>query len=165
MCDPVTATVVAAAVVTAGGKLYAGKAAQVQGRYEQKIAQQGADAERRGARDATERGQIEERNRYRLMSQQIGEQRAAQAANGVDTNFGSALQITGDTARIGYEDVGTIAENTKREVQGFDIRASNYTMQGRASRARGNAAMVSGVIDAAGSLLSGASQVAKSKGA
>lgn len=160
MCaPPLVIAAVAAAAVTAGGQLYAGKAAQQQGRYEDAIAQQNAAAQRDAAADASHRGDIAQLQHYRKVSQMIGAQRAALAANGVDLDFGSALGITTDTAKIGAEDSATIAENTRREQMGFDINAANYTMQGRAARAKGNAAMVGGVFGAAGTLLGAAKQV------
>jgi hypothetical protein len=162
MCGPALPIMaIAGAVLSAGGQVYSGMAAQAQGKYEQQVADQNAAMERKASTDASNRGLVDQRNQYRKIAQEIGAQRAAQAASGLDTGFGSAVGMTNDTAKIGYEDVATIAENTRREQQGFDINAANYTMQGRAARARGNAAMVSGVIGAAGSLLSSASQIGK----
>lgn len=158
MCDPITATVVAAAVLTAGSQVYGGMAAQAQGRYESAIAQENRKHEVAAGEDAQRRGAIEEQRRYRLLAQQAGQQRAQQAASGLDVAFGSPGDLLGDIKTIGYEDVQTIRENTKREVEGFDINAANYTMQGRAARARGNAAMVSGVMAGAGTLLGAAKQ-------
>lgn len=84
------------------------------------------------------------------------------AGAGLDTTFGSAANLETDIALIGYEDSATIAENTNKEVHGYDVNAANYRMQGKASKMRGKAAMTSAYFGAASSILSGASQIAKS---
>ncbi len=155
-----TGTLVAAAVLTAGSQVYGGMAAQQQGRYEQAINQQNAQMEKASATDAARRGSIEEQRRYRALAQQMGQQRAGLAASGFDLSFGSAANLVSDTAMIGNEDVATIRENTRREMTGYDINAANYTMAGRAARAKGNAAMVGGVLAAGGTILGAANQVA-----
>lgn len=159
MCNPAVLAV-AASVVTAGGQLYAGAAANSQAKYEQRVANQNAELERAKVKDAVERGNIEQMRRYRQVSQAMGRLRAGQAASGLDTGFGSALDAQLATAQIGAEDVSTIAENTRREVQGYDINAANFVMEGRAARARGKAAKIGSYFAAASTLLGGASQAA-----
>lgn len=166
MCDPgsiALAATVASAVVGAGGALYAGKAAQQQGAYEAKIADRNAHLADQQAQDANERGFKEARDYQRKVAQIKGQQQAAQAANGIDTDFGSALQTQEDTAMIAAEDARTIYGNTENEVKGFEINAFNYQAQGRAAKAKGNAAMTAGIFGAASSLLGGATQFGKIK--
>lgn len=163
MCGPaaIAPLAIAGAVATAGAQLYSGAAARAQGRYQDQVAQQNAAMERRAAADAVTRGQTAQLQRYRQLAQSLGAQRAASAANGLDLTFGSTMDMQLDTAQIAYEDSATLAENTRREVQGYDINAANYVMKGRAARAEGNAAFVAGGIGAAGTLLGAASQVSK----
>lgn len=161
MCGPAALIplAIAATAVTAGGQIYAGNAAKQQGKYEQSIAEMNAAKDRNAATDASNRGQTAQLQRYRALAQSLGSQRAAYAANGVDANFGSALETQLGTAQIGYEDSATLAENTRREMMGYDISAANQVMQGRAARARGNAAKTASLFQAGGTILSGASQV------
>lgn len=148
-------------MLTAGAQVYSGIAAKQQGKYENMIDQRNAAAERNAATDAQQRGQIAQQQRYRQLAQSMGAQRAAMAANGLDLSFGSAAGTLADTAMIGNEDVLTIAHNTTREMQGHDINATNYTMQGQAAKAKGDAALFSSVLQAGGTLLGTASQVGK----
>jgi hypothetical protein len=164
VCNPAVLAV-AAAVVTAGGQLYAGQAANAQSKYEQRVAEQNAALERAKVKDAVERGNVEQMRRYRAVSQSVGRLRAGQAASGLDTGFGSAFEDQLATAQIGAEDVSIIGENTRREIQGYDINASNFVMEGRAARARGKAAKVGSYFAAAGTLLGGAQQASKSAAA
>lgn len=165
MCGPAALIplAIATTAITAGGQIYAGNAAKQQGKYEQQVAEVNAAKERRAATDASNRGQTAQLQRYRQLAQALGGQRAAYAANGVDTGFGSALETQLGTAQIGGEDVSTLAENTRREMMGFDISAANQVMQGRAARARGNAAKTSSLFAAGTTILSGAQQVGKLK--
>lgn len=165
MCGPAAAIplALAATAVTAGGQIYAGNAAKQQGKYEQQIAEMNAARDRNAATDASNRGQIAQLQRYRALAQSIGAQRAGYAANGIDTTFGSALETQLGTAQIGYEDSATLAENTRREMMGYDISAANQVMQGRAARARGSAAKTASLFAATSTVLGGAQQVNKIK--
>lgn len=163
MCGPaaIAPLAIAGAVATAGAQLYAGASARAQGRYQDAVAQANAQAEKRAAADAVKRGEVAQMQRYRQLAQALGAQRAAYAANGLDLSFGTALDTQTDTATIAYEDSATLAENTRREVQGYDINAANYISKGRAARAEGNAAFVAGAVGATGTLLGAASQVGR----
>lgn len=137
-------------------------AANAQGKYEQAVANQNAELDRRARRDAIERGETEQVRHYRRLAQQLGEARVRHSAAGLDVTFGSAADLETDIALMGWEDSQTLAENTRREVMGFDISAANYMNEGRAARSRGRAARTAGYIGAAGTLLGGASSFAKS---
>ena len=158
MCDPVSALAITAAVVSATGSVYGGLAANQQGKYEQRVADANAKLAASQANDAAERGALEARNYQRRVAHTQGRQQAAMAANGIDTNFGSALDVQRDTAMIAREDAQTIYDNAGNEIQGFDISANNYRAQGAAARARGSAAKTAGFIEAGSTLLGGASQ-------
>jgi hypothetical protein len=134
-------------------------AANAQGKYEQKIAERNAELEERSRRDAISRGESEQMRHYRKLAQALGEARVKSSAAGLDVSFGSAADLESDIALIGYEDSATIAENTMKEVQGYDINAANYRAEGKAARMRGKQAQTAGYISAAGTLLSSASQI------
>lgn len=163
MCDPVTLTVLAVAstVVTAGSQIYAGQAANAQAKYEGKIADRNAQYERENIKDAQGRRNVEQMRHWRRVSQLMGQQTAEQAGAGLDVNFGTPAEILEDTAMIGAQDSQTINENFAKEVKGYDINAANYTMQGRAARARGKQAVVGSLLGAGGTILGGASQIAR----
>ena len=162
MCLPLAAAAaVAAAVVTAGGQIYAGQAANAQGKYEQRVANQNAELEQRSQRDAISRQETEQARHYRRLSQALGAARVRNSAAGLDIGFGSAADLETDIALIGYEDSATLAENANKEIMGYDINAANFVNEGRAARSRGRAAQTAGYIGAAGTLLSSASQIKK----
>lgn len=157
MCEPVSLTL-AAAAVAAGGQIYSGMAANAQGKYEARVANENRKAELAARDDANRRGTIEQLRHYRQLSQRLGAQRAQMAGTGLDVNFGSPVDLLGDTEMLGWEDSQIIAENTAREARGYEINAANYTMQGRAAKARGKAALHGSFFQAGATLLGGASQ-------
>lgn len=166
MCLPVAAVAaIAGAVMTAGGQVYSGMAANAQGRYAQQVAQQNANLEKSAQADAIQRQETAQMQHYRRVSQAIGEARVKNSAAGLDTSFGSAAGLESDIALIGNEDSATLAANANKEIKGYDISAANYLNQGNAARAQGKAAMTSGFIGAAGTLLSAASQQKKNNAA
>lgn len=98
---------------------------------------------------------------WRKVGQQLGEQRATAAGQGLAVDFGSAAGLQGDTMQIGMEDSSTINENANKEIKGYDINAANYRAEGAAALYRGKTARTAGYLQAAGTLLAGASQVGK----
>lgn len=164
MCGPMALPLLAG-LATAGGQLYGGLAANAQGKYEARVAQENRRHELAAAADARERGTIDQMRHYRKLAYNMGEMRSKQAASGLDLTFGSVADLETDTALLGYEDSGIIAENTRREVQGYEINAANYTMQARGARSRGKSALIGSGFQAASTILSSASSVNKaSKG-
>jgi hypothetical protein len=159
LCDPITAIAATAAVITAGGAVYGGMAANAQGKYEQRVNEQNAQLEERSRRDAISRGETDQLRHYRKLSQALGEARVRNSAAGLDVSFGSAADLESDIALMGYEDSAALAENTNKEVMGYDINAANYRMAGKAARMRGKAAETAGWISGTGTLLGAASQI------
>lgn len=163
MCDPVTLTVlaVAATVVTAGAQVYAGAQAKQEGKFEQQVANRNAGLEEASKADAMERRNVDQMRLWRRVSQTLGDQRANAAASGLNVSFGSPSELQSDTLMLGEEDSSTLNENYIKEFKGYDINASNYKLQGIAARRAGNAAFTGSLLQGAGTILSGASQVGK----
>lgn len=124
----------------------AGIQAKQQGNYEAAVANANAKAADEQARDAIDRGRIEQQQHWRQVADTKGAQQAALAAGNVDTSFGSARSLAEDTAMIGNEDANALYHNSYNEVRGFDISASNYRAQGQASKMQGNADLPRGSL-------------------
>ena len=138
MCAPLLpALAIASAVVTAGGQIYSG------------INQ---------SKSATYQAQ-----NYQKLSALKGQQQAAMSANGIDTNFGTALNAQEDVSAIGAQDTGTIYQNTARESKGYLVSAANYIDQAAADRANASSALVGTAFGVAGTALGGATQYGKLK--
>lgn len=163
MCDPVTAAIVltvAASATTAYGQIQQGNYANAMGKYEAQIAERNAKIGEQGRADAQRRGEREQLNHWRRVAQMAGQQRAQFAAGNLDVNFGTPADVVEDTMLIGMEDSQIIADNTRKEVQGYDIDIANQRDAGAAARSRGKAAKSASRIAAVGTILGGAAQAA-----
>ena len=163
MCDPVSITMAVGAAVSAFGQIQQGQSANAQAKYQTAIANRNAQLEESNRVDAISRGETQQMQHYRKLAQAMGEARVRNSAAGLDVGFGSAANLEGDIALIGYEDSSAISQNTIKEVKGYDINAANYRAEGKASTMKGKAASMAGYVGAASTLLSSASQIAGKK--
>lgn len=106
------------------------KAAKTEGRYQQQQFETNARLADIQAKDAIKRGDKESANHMKKVRAMIGSQRAKMAAQGIDANSGSALDIQMDTAIYGSMDAQTIKNNAWREAWGYRVQANDYSGQG-----------------------------------
>lgn len=159
MCvDPVSAMAIAGVVTAVAGKGVSTVSAMRQSTYQARLADRNAVFEREAVADALERGRQDDVRYQQQVSKQMGAQRAALAANGVDLSFGSAADFLADTARIGQQDSATIRENSVREARGMEINAANFGAEASAARTRRTGQAIAGVFDMASTALGGAQQ-------
>lgn len=115
---------------------------------------QAAEADRQ-AQERITQGQQQEQDHRLKVAQLIGQQTAGFAAAGVDTSSGSPLGVIGDTAALGETDALRIRSNTYSDANSLSRQAEIY-------RAEGEAARTTGLLNAGGSLLTGAASVGSS---
>ena len=133
MCNPAI-LIAAGAAATIGGQLYSGVIASQNAKYAGQVADMNRERANEQAVDALNRGAQEHQIHYREVAATMGSQTARLAANGIDVSSGSARDVIGDTAMIGEEDSRTIAQNTYREMRGFEIDSLNYEAERRAAK-------------------------------
>ena len=155
MCDLVTALMIGSTVVGGAAQIQAGNAQAAASRYNAQVAEMNAKLADRSARDAIERGQIEEQNKRREVASIQGRQQAAMAANGVDLTFGSPLDTIVDTAMLGEIDALTIRRNAAREAYDYKVQGVNYRSDATLSRMNASAAQTGGYMGALGTVLGG----------
>lgn len=160
---PLAPLAIAAAATTAAGKIAGGMSAASQYRAQARVADQNAVYAADQANDALTNTGIEVQRRYRQAAQLEGQQSAAMAANGIDLNFGSAGQVTRDTAMYANEDVAQLYKQGQQRAVGFDRDAWSYRASASSDRARASSAIVGSIFDATATALGGASQFAKLK--
>lgn len=163
MCELATAALAVAAVgagVSAYGQYQAGQAAKDQASYQSAVARNNAILAERAAQDALARGELAERKQNIQTAQLLGRQKAVFAANGVDPNLGSALDLTTDTAGFGKLDALTIRANAEREALNYRTQGMNFQGEAGLADARGRSAATAGMIGAGSTALTGAGSVA-----
>jgi hypothetical protein len=169
-----TAIAIAGLAISAVQGIRAARAAKKAGELEQEASESQAElgdynaavAELQ-ATDAIDRG-AEEESRFRSQVRgMIGQQRTEFAANNVDVNFGSAVDVQADTAFLGELDALTIRTNAAREAWGYKVQAEDTRRQaaitrkeGRQQRQAGNERSKQQYIATGANLLTGASQLA-----
>lgn len=118
MCDPIS--LIAMTAASGGIKAYSAyqqtKAARDGYNYNAKV----NDLQ---AKDALNRGDENLQRHFMQASQLKGRQRAALAVNGVDLNYGSALDILTGTDLMTQYDASVIKQNAERESLGFKTEA------------------------------------------
>lgn len=161
MCEPTTlmmiglAASVGSSVMGAIGQIQQAKAQNEAYQYNAKIDRLNAKIADRKAKDALERGKLEEQRQRAQNAQLQGEQQAAMAANGVDLTFGSPLDVMIGSAMEGEIDALTLRANAAREERDYRQQAVNYLENSKFNKRAGKSALTAGYLGAAGTVLGG----------
>lgn len=119
------------------------------------------------ANDALKRGAKAKRDVEAQTRQLIGAQRAAMAAQGIEVESGSALDIQEDTAQLGRLDALTIKMNAYREAWGYKFEGIQLGAQAglaqTSARFARTQALVGGAQSLAGAGLTYAAYKAKNR--
>jgi hypothetical protein len=150
--DPITAVFLFGAATKFFGGILSGRAAKRAGRMEfernefnSKIAELQAD-------DAIQRG-VDASSRQRMATRQVvGTQRAGYAAQNIDVNYGSAVDVQADATFLGELDAQQITANAEREAWGYDVQSADYRAAGLYALENGNSAGNAAYFQAAGNL-------------
>lgn len=137
----------------------AARGAEAAGKYEQKVFETNAEVADMQAQDAIARGREAEMRQRRAGHRLIGSQRAALAAQGIEVDSGSALDVQKDTAGLSELDALTIRNNAAREAWGFTVQAMDLRNQGRLARMGAKTQAQSLRNQSVSTLLSGASEM------
>lgn len=163
MCLPAVPLMIAATAMSAIGGVVGAVGQSQQANYAAQVADQNRKIASNQAADSILNTNLEAQRRARQTGQVMGEQQASMAANGVDLNFGTSLDVQRDTAMIGAEDLTQIYKAGNARTQGYDTQGWNFASEAAAQRSKAKGAIVSGIFGAAGTALGGASQVARMK--
>lgn len=163
MCDPATAFAVgSAAVSTAGSMMQAhqqGKAGKQQAAYQQALARNQQIAAQQMAKDARKRAKIAETQQRRQNKAAEGRQRTMLAANGVEMDSGSALDVQGDMAAMGELEALKVRDKGEREAMSFDQQASDAQQQSLFQEYQGRVAANNAKASMADSLWGGVQKI------
>jgi hypothetical protein len=149
--------------VQIAGTMAGALSANQQAKYEAGISDQNAKLSNEQARDSITQGHEEARRYGRELGQLKGEQRNRIAGSGIDLDFGTAASIQRDTEIIGAEDYAQLSKGAYERTRGYEISAFNSRSQAAAARARGKAAIVTGVLSSVGTALGAANQISGMK--
>lgn len=137
MCEAMTALAIASTLVTG---YVTSQNQKHQGEFNAQVAENNASLARARADDANAMGTREmERQAWRTRVQ-LGQQRAAIAASGLDSQFGTPADILGETALFGEIEQQDIRLNAARAAWGHQVDAANFGTAAGLSRWEGDTA-------------------------
>jgi len=149
----------AAAVVGTYGAIEAGHAQSAAASYQAQVAANNATIAEQNAQYATQAGNTQAQAEQLKTAQQVGAIRAAQAANGLDVNSGSALDVQSGTKTIGALNADTIRNNAALQAYGYQAQSVSSTAQSQLDTAQSAQALTAGTIGGMSSVLGGASSI------
>lgn len=146
--------------MSVAGTVQSANAQRAAAAYQAQVAANNAKAAQQAAAYTKQAGQAEEQTVELKNAQLTGSQFAAQAANGIDVNTGSAQQVRQSTAITGTYDALTVRNNAENAALGIEEQGVNYSAQAGLDRSAGVNAMAAGGANAFSSALGGASSLA-----
>lgn len=138
----------------AGGLAQAGEA-----NYQAKIAENNAQIAKQNSINATEAGQEEAQQASLKGAAVAGQVRAAEAANGVDANSGSNVDVQVSQRAESKLDTDTVMNNALLKSYGYRTQETSFLDQAAADKAEASSAPIMGAIGAVGSFFSNASSI------
>ena len=141
-------------VASVGSGYAQAKAYEMQGDYQRRMGELNAKLSEAQADDALKRGEKAVVQHKKQVKKLIGAQRTSLAAQGVELDSGSALDIQEESAQLGQIDALTIRNNAWREAWGFRTQALTHSAQGEfaglAYGTQATSSLLTGGIQAAG---------------
>lgn len=113
------------AVSSAYGAFSSASASKAQARYNAGVQRNNQIIAERMAKDAIDRGNIDEKQHRLKVQGLIGRQRSVLSSSGFSATEDDALDILGDTAEIGELEALTIRSNAEREAWKYKVNAAN----------------------------------------
>jgi hypothetical protein len=149
---------VGSTVIGVMGQMQQAEATQRSAAYQAQVARNNQIIAERRATQIEAEGEIAADKKRQDAARLAGRQRAVLAGNGVLVDFGSALDITSDTAAFGELDALNTKYNYDNQAYNARIQASNFGSEAALADYRGASADPS--LGIAGTLLSGAGSIA-----
>lgn len=137
------------------GSMQKGKAESQAATYNAQVATNNAEMSRQNAEMAAREGDANAAREQQKNRAVAGSIKANQAASGIDVNRGSAVDVQSSAAELGMLNAISIRSNAARRAYGYQTQATGYEAQAELDRAQAKNAKKAGMIEGAGTLLSG----------
>lgn len=153
---------IASAGIGAIGAISSGNAQAAAAKYNSQIASQNATLADQNAKWARESGEQQVGEQGAKTRAQVGGIIAAQAANGVDVNSGSAPDVRASEASLGQLSAINIRSNAARTSYGFETQSTSDTAQSQLENFQSSQDSLAGEVSGASTILGGAGGAASS---
>ncbi len=144
---------VAAIGAQALGSIAQGNQQAASDKYNAQVAENNAQIARQNATFSGQEGAANAAREQLKTRAQVGGIKAAQAANGIDINSGSAVDVRSSAAELGELNAITIRSNAARQAYGYQTQASSDMAQAQLDRQSAKYASESGYIKGATTLI------------
>lgn len=158
MCFATLATV-AGTVLSAGSTVLGGVAASNAANYQAQVARNNAVIAEQNASAANAAGQVQAQQASMKNAARVAAIKASQAANNVDVNSGSALDVQVSERETGQHDSETVLHNAMLQSYGYRTQATNYRADAGLQQSKADSAIPGALLGAGGTLLGGAGRV------
>lgn len=148
-------------VMSAVGTVMGAMAASSSAKYNAEIAQRNSEVAKQNAVWAGQAGEQQASVEEQKTRARMGGIIAAQAANNIDVNSGSALDVRSSAASLGELSALTIRSNAAKEAYGYENQAWSSQAQANLDESNASADMMAGFIGGAGDLISGIGSMSK----
>lgn len=143
----------ASTAISVLGSVQQGKAAKASANYNAQVQQNNAALATQNATLAGRAGAANAEREQMKARANVGAIKASQAANGVNVNTGSAVDVRSGAAEAGLLNAITVRSNAAKEAYGNQTQATSANAQAQLDRAQGKSAETAGYVNAAGTLL------------
>lgn len=154
----IAATTVGTGVAVAGAESSAA-AQSKSAAYSAQVAANNAQIANQNASYAAQAGQEKATEQSLKSRAQVGAAIAGEAAQGVDVNSGSALDVQTTDREVGKLETQQVANNAALQVYGYRSQATGFSADSGLDTAKAANALQAGDISATGDALSGAASV------
>ena len=152
--------VAAVGIISAIGSIASGALGFASAMYQQEVADMNASIAEDNARRAIERGQIAQQEQDDQTRALLGSQEASQGASGLSLNSPTA-QRTRSTARmLGRKDALNVRQDAEIQAYNYKVEAANQSAAGKMAMLTGVGNLLTGFVQAGGSLVSNAAPTA-----
>jgi len=149
------AATVASTAVAGYGAIQSASASSQAANYQAQVAKNNASIASSNAAYAQNAGAVAEQNQALKTRAAIGSVITQEAANGLDVNTGSNLNVRQSTAAMGTQSELNIRNNTARQAYGYKTQQQGYIQQAGLDTTTAENATTAGGISAFGDLVGG----------
>ena len=148
-------TAVASAAGGAYSSISSSEAASSAAKYNAAVANNNQTIANSNATLAIQSGEAQAGQELQKTRANVGAIKAAQAANGVDVDSGSADAVQRSAAELGEESAINIRANAVRQAYGYQTQSMNFNAQSQLDTAQAQQDQTSGMIGAGSSVING----------
>lgn len=159
-----TILLAASSAMQAYGSIREGQAQSASSTYQAQVAKNNQIIANQNADYEIAAGETRAQAQEIKTAQLVGSQKAQQSSNGLEVNSGSNVDVRASTAALGKLDALTIRSNAARAAYGYQTEDQGYAAQAVLDRATGANAKTASYIDAATSIIGGASKYTEKYG-